>query len=56
MEEKTELSKEEAQERFESLRREIITMEWDIEHHGLKLKQDLYEKKKLELETLKKFL
>lgn len=56
MEEETELNKTEAQERFEALRREIITMEWDIEHHGLKLKQGLYDRKKAELETLKKFL
>lgn len=50
------LSKEEAQERAEALRKEIITMEWDIEHHGLKLKQDLYEQKKAELEAIKNFL
>jgi len=50
------LNKREAQDRVESLRKEIITMEWDIEHHGLKLKQGLYDKKKAELEAVKKFL
>ncbi len=50
------MTKKEAEERFENLRREIVTMEWDIEHHGLKLKQGLYEKKKSELEALKKVL
>ncbi len=54
--EKIEITKEEAEERAESLRRELVTMEWDIEHHGLRLKQDLYEKKKAELESLKSFL
>ncbi len=56
MEEETELNKAEAQERYEGLRREIVTMEWDIEHHGLKLKQGLYDRKKVELEALKKLL
>jgi hypothetical protein len=56
MEEETELSKTEARERFEALRREVVTMEWDIEHHGLKLKQELYDRKKVELESLKKLL
>ncbi len=56
MEEETELNKEEIRERYENLRKEIITMEWDIEHHGLKLKQGLYDKKKFELEALKKLL
>ncbi len=50
------LSKKEAEEKADDLRRELITMEWDIEHHGLKLKQDLYDKKKAELEAIKKFL
>ncbi len=50
------LNKKEAEERAEALRKEIITMEWDIEHHGLKLKQDLYEQKKAELEAIKNFL
>lgn len=50
------LNKKEAEERAEALRKEIITMEWDIEHHGLKLKQDLYEQKKVELEAIKNFL
>ncbi len=50
------LNKQEAKEKAEDLRKEIITMEWDIEHHGLKLKQGLYDKKKAELEAIKKFL
>lgn len=50
------MKKKEAEEKVEDLRREIITMEWDIEHHGLKLKQGLYERKKAELEAVKKFL
>ncbi len=54
--EKIEITKEEAEERAEALMRELVTMEWDIEHHGLRLKQDLYEKKKAELESLKSFL
>jgi len=56
MEEETGINKTEARERYEGLRREIITMEWDIEHHGLKLKQGLYDRKKAELEALKKLL
>lgn len=56
MEEEIEITKNEARERYEDLRREIVTMEWDIEHHGLKLKQGLYDRKKVELEALKKFL
>ena len=50
------MSKQEAKEKVEDLKKEIITMEWDIEHHGLKLKQGLYDKKKAELEAVKKFL
>ena len=50
------MKKSEAKEKVEDLRKEIITMEWDIEHHGLKLKQGLYDKKKAELEAVKKFL
>ena len=50
------MNKQEAKEKVEDLRKEIITMEWDIEHHGLKLKQGLYDKKKAELEAVKKFL
>ena len=50
------MNKQEAKEKVEDLRKEIITMEWDIEHHGLKLKQGLYDKKKAELEAIKKFL
>lgn len=50
------LNKKEAEERAEALRKEIITMEWDIEHHGLKLKQGLYDQKKAELEAIKNFL
>ncbi|MBM3200238.1 hypothetical protein FJZ53_04835 [Candidatus Woesearchaeota archaeon] len=50
------LSKEEAQERFENLKKEVTTMEWDIQHHGLKLKQGLYDKKKSELDSLRNFL
>ena len=53
---KIKLNKQEAKEKVEDLRKEIITMEWDIEHHGLKLKQGLYDKKKSELEAIKKFL
>lgn len=57
-EEETEIrmTKEEARDKAEDLRKEIVTMEWDIEHHGLKLKQGLYDKKKAELEAVKKFL
>ena len=50
------LDKKEAENEAEKLRREIITMEWDIEHHGLKLKQDLYDKKKEEFESIMTFL
>lgn len=50
------LDKKEAEHKVEKLRKEIITMEWDIEHHGLKLKQDLYDKKKAELESIMTFL
>ena len=50
------MSKGEARTKVEDLRKEIVTMEWDIEHHGLKLKQGLYDKKKVELEAIKKFL
>ncbi len=50
------MSKKEAADRMEDLRREIMTMEWDIKHHGLKLKQGLYEKKQAELEAIKNFL
>lgn len=50
------MSKEEARDTVEDLKKEIITMEWDIQHHGLKLKQGLYDKKKAELEAIKKFL
>ncbi|MBL7100352.1 MAG: hypothetical protein ISS23_00180 [Nanoarchaeota archaeon] len=50
------LKKGEAKEKAEDLQKEIITMEWDIEHHSLKLKQGLYDKKKAELEAIKKFL
>ena len=50
------LNKREATDRLENLQKEILTMEWDIEHHGLKLKQGLYDKKKAELEEIKKFL
>ena len=53
---KIKLNKQEAKEKVEDLRKEIITMEWDIVHHGLKLKQGLYDKKKSELEAIKKFL
>lgn len=53
---KVKISKQEAEEKADDLRREIITMEWDIEQHGLKLKQGLYDKKKMELEAIKKFL
>ena len=50
------MNKQEAKEKVEDLKKEIITMEWDIEHHSLKLKQGLYDKKKAELEAIKKFL
>ena len=50
------LDKKEAENKAEVLRREIITMEWDIEHHGLKLKQDLYDKKKEEFKSIMTFL
>lgn len=50
------MSKQDARNKAEDLRKEIITMEWDINHHGLKLKQGLYDKKKSELEAIKKFL
>ncbi|MBU4502467.1 MAG: hypothetical protein KKA79_07760 [Nanoarchaeota archaeon] len=50
------LNKREATDRLENLQKEIMTMEWDIEHHGLKLKQGLYDKKKSEIEAIKKFL
>ena len=56
MEENIKITRSEARERYEDLRREIVTMEWDIEHHGLKLKQGLYDRKRVELEALKKFL
>ena len=50
------LDKKEAENKAEKLRREIITMEWDIKNHGLKLKQDLYDKKKEEFESIMTFL
>ena len=50
------MNKDEARERIEDLSKEIMTMEWDINHHGLKLKQNLYDKKKAELDKIKKFL
>lgn len=50
------LTKTEAKDKCESLIKEIRTMEWDIEHHGLMLKQGLYDKKKAELEAIQNFL
>jgi len=50
------VSKEEAFEKFETLKKEVIVLEWDIRHNNAKLKQGLYEKKKAELENLRKIL
>jgi len=50
------LTKSEAREMIETLRKEIMTMEWDIEHHGLKLKQGLYDRKRERLDAIEKFL
>jgi len=53
---KEEITKNEAFEKFETLKKEVIVLEWDIRHNNAKLKQGLYEKKKAELENLRKAL